>query len=99
MVHQRLNPLWHFRVSGTLPDDPRRPYIVVSNHESFVDILLISHLPWEMKWLSKIEMFKIPVVGWLMRLAGDVPSRRGDAQQRHDGDGGAAGSASTNGCR
>ena len=79
VVHQRLTPLWHFRVTGTLPDDPRRPYVVVSNHESFVDILLISHLPWEMKWLSKVEMFKIPVVGWLMRMAGDVPVTRGTA--------------------
>lgn len=78
VVHQRLNPLWRFEVAGELPDDPRRPYVVVSNHESFVDILLISHLPWEMKWLSKIEMFKIPVVGWLMRLAHDVPLRRGE---------------------
>lgn len=78
VVHQRLNPLWHFEVSGTLPKDPRRPYVVVSNHESFVDILLISHLPWEMKWLSKVEMFKIPLVGWLMRLAHDVPLRRGE---------------------
>jgi 1-acyl-sn-glycerol-3-phosphate acyltransferase len=78
VVHQRLNPLWRFEVRGTLPTDPRRPYVVVSNHESFVDILLISHLPWEMKWLSKVEMFKIPVVGWLMRLANDVPLRRGE---------------------
>jgi 1-acyl-sn-glycerol-3-phosphate acyltransferase len=78
VVHQRLNPLWKFEVEGSLPTDPRRPYVVVSNHESFVDILLISHLPWEMKWLSKVEMFKIPVVGWLMRLAHDVPLRRGE---------------------
>lgn len=79
VAHQRLNPLWSFHVTGTLPDDPRRPYVVVSNHESFVDILLISHLPWEMKWLSKIEMFKIPFVGWMMRLAGDIPLRRGES--------------------
>jgi 1-acyl-sn-glycerol-3-phosphate acyltransferase len=78
VVHQTLNPLWKFEVQGELPHDPRRPYVVVSNHESFVDILLISHLPWEMKWLSKVEMFKIPVVGWLMRLAHDVPLRRGE---------------------
>jgi 1-acyl-sn-glycerol-3-phosphate acyltransferase len=43
-----------------------------------VDILLISHLPWEMKWLSKAELFKIPVLGWLMRLAGDIPVDRGN---------------------
>jgi 1-acyl-sn-glycerol-3-phosphate acyltransferase len=72
-----LNPLWRFRYSGMLPKDPRRPYVVVSNHESFTDILLISHLPWEMKWLSKAELFRIPVMGWLMWLAGDIPVKRG----------------------
>lgn len=79
VVHQTLNPLWKFRTSGALPADPRRPYVVVSNHESFVDILLISHLPWEMKWLSKIELFRIPFLGWLMSLAGDIPLERGRA--------------------
>src|SRR5918992_1857735 len=76
-VMATLNPLWRFRYSGAIPKDPRRPYVVVSNHESFADILLISHLPWEMKWLSKAELFRIPVMGWLMHLAGDVPVKRG----------------------
>src|SRR3954469_13918052 len=73
----RLNPLWRFRYSGSLPENPRRPYVVVSNHESFADILLISYLPWEMKWLSKAELFRIPVMGWMMWLAGDIPVKRG----------------------
>jgi 1-acyl-sn-glycerol-3-phosphate acyltransferase len=77
VVTARLNPLWHFRVTGKMPRDPRRPFVVVSNHESFVDILLISHLPWEMKWLSKVEILRIPVLGWNMVLAGDVPVERG----------------------
>ena len=72
-----LNPFWKFSYRGTMPADPRRPYVVVSNHESFADILLISHLPWEMKWLSKAELFRIPLMGWLMHLAGDVPVKRG----------------------
>ena len=72
-----LNPLWRFRTAGTMPADPRRPYVVVSNHESFADILLISHLPWEMKWLSKAELFRVPILGWMMQLAGDVPVKRG----------------------
>ncbi len=77
VVTATLNPLWHFRVTGVMPADPRRPFVVVSNHESFVDILLISHLPWEMKWLSKVEILRIPVLGWDMVLAGDVPVERG----------------------
>jgi 1-acyl-sn-glycerol-3-phosphate acyltransferase len=78
VVHQVLNPLWHFRTGGAEIHDPRRPYVVVANHESFVDILLISHLPWEMKWLSKEDFFKYPLVGWLMRMAGDIKLVRGE---------------------
>ncbi len=80
VVVAALNPLWTFRHSGSPPPDPRRPYVVVANHESFADILLISHLPWEMKWLSKAEMFGIPFLGWLMRLAGDIPVKRGEGR-------------------
>ena len=80
VVEELLNPLWHFRTSGTFPTDPRRPYVVVSNHESFADILLISLLPWEMKWLSKAELFRLPFLGWLMRLAGDIPVHRGSSR-------------------
>lgn len=78
VIHQKLNPLWKFKVKGPFPENPRNPYVMVSNHESFVDILLISHLPWEMKWLSKTENFKIPVAGWNMRLAKDIQLVRGD---------------------
>jgi 1-acyl-sn-glycerol-3-phosphate acyltransferase len=30
-----------------------------------------------MKWLSKDTIFKIPVFGWLMRMANDIPIKRG----------------------
>ncbi len=78
VMHQKLNPLWHFSVTGTIPSDPRRPYMVVANHESFVDILLIAHMPFEMKWLSKSDFFKYPLVGWMMRMAADIRLDRGD---------------------
>lgn len=77
-----LNPLWRFRTSGVRIRDPRRPYVAVANHESLADIFLLSHLPWEMKWLSKEAIFRIPVMGWMMRMAGDVPVRRSDRASR-----------------
>jgi 1-acyl-sn-glycerol-3-phosphate acyltransferase len=82
MVSVALNPLWHFRTSGVRITDPRRPYVAVSNHESLADIFLISHLPWEMKWLSKESIFRIPVMGWMMYLAGDIPVRRTERNSR-----------------
>lgn len=75
----RLNGLWRFRARGTLPD-PRRPYIVVANHESWADPFLISCFPWEMKWLSKDTFFKVPCLGWMMRMAGDIKLVRGERE-------------------
>jgi 1-acyl-sn-glycerol-3-phosphate acyltransferase len=78
VVASRLTPYWHFSVVGPTPRVKGRT-VVVSNHESQADPFLISHLPWEMKWLSKASLFRIPVVGWMMWLAGDIPIRRGDS--------------------
>jgi len=74
----RINPLWRFSVSGQAPANPRTPFVAVSNHESYADIFLISHFPWEMKWLAKDTVFRIPVMGWIMRMVADVPVNRGD---------------------
>ena len=75
-----LNPLWHFRTSGVRITDPRRPYVAVSNHESFADIFLISHLPWEMKWLSKEIHLQDPGHG-----VDDAHGRRHRRAPRRDG--------------
>ena len=77
MTQVKLNPLWHFETDGTPPADPRNPYVAVANHESWADIFLISHFPWEMKWLSKDAVFRIPVMGWMMQMANDIPIKRG----------------------
>lgn len=70
------NPLWKLKISGQKNINPRNPYVIVSNHQSFADIPLIANLPWEMKWLTKKELFKIPIVGWMLRMSGDVPVDR-----------------------
>lgn len=76
----RVNPAWRIDIEGEFPTDPRRPYVVVCNHQSMADIPVISRLPWEMKWVAKAELFRTPFVGWLMKLAGDIPIERGDAR-------------------
>ena len=78
VLHQWLNPLWKFKTSGQLPANKRNPYVMVSNHESFVDMLLLSHLKMEMKYLSKESILRIPLVGWMMKMSGDVSLLRGD---------------------
>ncbi|EPX58235.1 1-acyl-sn-glycerol-3-phosphate acyltransferase [Cystobacter fuscus DSM 2262] len=73
----RLNPFWKFGIHGTYVRPAPRT-VVVSNHESNADPFIISMLPWEMKWMAKASLLKIPVVGWSMWLAGDIPVRRGE---------------------
>lgn len=79
----RLNGLWNFHTRGVITD-PRRPYVVVANHESYADVFLISCFPWEMKWLSKDTMFKIPCMGWMMQMAGDIKLVRGNRDSTLD---------------
>lgn len=68
----RINPNWKLSITGKVNIDDRRPYVVVCNHLSQADIPLISNLPWEMKWVAKKVLFDTPVVGWMMKLAGDI---------------------------
>jgi len=71
-----INPSWKLHISGEKILEPRKPFVVICNHQSMADIPLISNLPLEMKWLAKKELFKIPIVGWMLRMAGDIPVDR-----------------------
>lgn len=68
----RVNPNWSLTITGNINIDDRRPYVMVCNHLSQADIPLISNLPWEMKWVAKEELFNTPVLGWMMKMAGDI---------------------------
>lgn len=78
----KINPEWKLHISGRTDLDDRHPYIIVCNHLSNADIPLISNLPWEMKWIAKKELFGVPFVGWMMKLAGDIPVDRSDPKSQ-----------------
>lgn len=78
----RLNPLWSVRFHGTLPEDRDRAHVVVCNHESLADPVFVGSLPWDAKWIAKDAVFRLPVFGQMMRMAGDVRVRRGDRKSR-----------------
>jgi len=77
LTMSKINPFWKVTIGGYESIDDREPFVMVSNHLSNADIPVISNLPWEMKWVAKKELFDIPVLGWMMRLAGDIPVDRG----------------------
>jgi 1-acyl-sn-glycerol-3-phosphate acyltransferase len=76
------NPAWTIHITGKYPESMRNPYVVVCNHQSLADIPIVSRLPWDMKWVGKESLFKLPILGWMMRSAGDIPVSRGDRRSR-----------------
>ncbi len=75
----RANPLWRFGWRGAEPADVRsRPYVVVANHQSTSDSFLLCHLPFDMRFVAKEDLFRLPLLGFLLRCGGDIPLRRGD---------------------
>lgn len=73
----RLNPFWRLRVRGREHLHPRRAYVLVSNHQSLADIVILYALRRQFKWLAKESLFAIPFLGWSMRLVGYIPLERG----------------------
>ena len=58
---------------------PDTSFVVIANHESFADILvLLAILPMQVRFLAKRSIFRVPVLGWGIAAAGFVPVDRGD---------------------
>ena len=73
----RVNPLLRVRVEGFSNLRPGTCYLVVCNHQSLADIPLLARMPFPLKWVAKKDLFRVPVTGWIMRMAGDIPVSRG----------------------
>lgn len=58
---------------------PGEAVIYCPNHCSFLDIFVLSgYLPRRFKYISKIEILRIPLIGWAMRFAKHIAIRRSD---------------------
>jgi 1-acyl-sn-glycerol-3-phosphate acyltransferase len=74
-----INPAWPVKVVGREKIDPNETYVMVANHQSLLDIFVLFRLFTHFKWVSKIENFRIPFIGWNMYLNGYIQLKRGDS--------------------
>ena len=66
--------MYRFRVSGDANIPVSGPAVLACNHVSFVDaILLMAASPRPIRFLMDHRIFKVPVLGWLFRLAKAIP--------------------------
>ncbi|MBR2115616.1 MAG: 1-acyl-sn-glycerol-3-phosphate acyltransferase [Alistipes sp.] len=65
-------PTWRRKIEGLENIDKKKSYVIVINHNSMVDILALYFLPLNFRWVSKREVFRIPYVGQLLTIHGDI---------------------------
>lgn len=68
---------WRRTITGLEHIDKKQPYVIVINHNSMVDIVSLYFLPLNFRWVSKREVFRIPYIGQLLLIHGDIAIDRG----------------------
>jgi 1-acyl-sn-glycerol-3-phosphate acyltransferase len=79
-LYTACNPAWRIEVRGRENFRPDEVYVVVANHQSLVDILVLFRVFRHFKWVSKVENFRIPVVGQVMRMNRYIELVRGQRE-------------------
>lgn len=72
----RLNPYWNVVIEGLDNIDKNRTYVVVANHQSMADIVMLYQTRMQFKWIAKDSLFRIPFLGWCMSLAKHIRLKR-----------------------
>jgi len=76
-------PAWSLTIRGREKIRKNARYVIVSNHQSQLDILVAFRLFFPFKWVSKAEVFKTPFIGWNMELNRYIKLKRGDRDSIH----------------
>lgn len=65
------------KIQGVENIDPKKSYILVSNHQGNFDIFaLLGYLPIQFRWIAKAELFRAPFMGWAMSRIGYIAIER-----------------------
>jgi len=73
-----LNPYWKVKVNGLEHVDPKRTYVIVANHQSLADIVVLYQIRAQFKWVAKESLFSIPFLGWCLGLCKHISLKRKD---------------------
>ncbi len=76
LIH--FNPFWKISVGGLENIDRKKTYVIVANHQSLADIILLYQIKTQFKWIVKESLFKVPIIGWCLSLVKHIKLERGD---------------------
>ena len=78
IVLTKMSPFWKVITEGREKIDQNQAYVIVPNHQSLLDIVFFNMLRHRLRWVSKVEIFKVPLVGWEMRMVKYIELVRGN---------------------
>jgi len=73
-----MNPIWKVTIEGREKINNKQTYVIVSNHQSMLDIVIFCVLRHPLRWVSKMEVFKVPLLGWSMKMVKYIGLERGN---------------------
>lgn len=68
-------------IDGVENIEKGKSYVMVMNHNSGVDIFAAYKIPLNFRWVSKREVFRVPFMGPLLTIHGDIPIERGNPSE------------------
>ncbi|HEY9790059.1 MAG TPA: lysophospholipid acyltransferase family protein [Candidatus Obscuribacterales bacterium] len=72
-----VSPFWTFSFEGLTNLDSGGPFVMVANHQSLADIVVLSNIRHHFRWVAKQSIFCVPFLGCIMSLNGHVAIHRG----------------------
>lgn len=82
LIFTKIVPAWRVESEGRDKAVRGTTYVIISNHQSLLDILFINSLRYRCKWISKIENNRVPVLGWYLRMADYITVNRGNEESK-----------------
>lgn len=80
IVLTKMSPFWKVTVEGRDKIDRKQAYVIIPNHQSMLDIVFFNMLRHRLRWVSKSEIFRVPLVGLEMRMVKYISIERGNKQ-------------------
>lgn len=69
--------IWSFKITDRRSDKNKnkkinKKYVIIANHCSFIDTLLMGNLPITKKFIMAEKFTYVPIFGWICKLAGHI---------------------------
>lgn len=71
-----INPFWNLTIDNRDKFSNHKSYVILSNQQLVMDIIVLQNFFKPFRWLSKAGNFRLPLLGWMMRIVKGIEIQR-----------------------